>query len=394
MATTLAGKEGALPGVPPVPDSPAGVRATLLTYLVLTVGVLIPFLVLVSPYLLSVATGAILAVLCYPVYAKARRRLPAWASGLLVTFGVVVLVLVPACALGVGAFRQGSVAMGQLSSDATPTLDEVVALVRRWVPFLDTLGTPDELRASLKGSITSVSEAASGVVFRQLRAFPVLVLQVVLVVLSIYFFLVDGRRLFHWIGDKLPVSAQIRNLLADSFRSATNSVVLASVAAAGSQALVIFVGFSLLGVPSALLAAGLTFILGWVPALPMVVWGAAAVYLYGQDLLVRAIIMVGIGLVVGVVDNVVRPLVLRGQQSIHPMVSLLAILGGIAFYGVPGVFIGPLVACMAIAVLDIWPSVASYCGIAVSGSGDTVPDVPLPDRSASQLELNPVDRRG
>lgn len=364
----------------PVSAAPASAERsgpTLVTYLLLTALALVPLLVLLRPYMVSLATGAILAVLCYPLYARIRRRLPRWAAGLVVTIGVFVLVLVPMCALVVGTFQQGAAMVGRLSSDATPTLAELVEVGRRWVPFIDTLGSPTELRVMLKSGITSLSEAASGVVIVRLRAFPELVLQLVLVVLSTYFSLVDGRRLFNWIGGKVPISRQIRGMLAASFRSATRAVVLASVAAAGAQSLVLLVGLWALGVPSALLAAGLSFILGWVPGLPVLVWGSAAVYLYAEGSLTRALIMVGVGLVVGVIDNIVRPLVLRGQEEVHPMVGLVAILGGIAAFGVPGVFIGPLIACMAIAVLDIWPAVASYCGIAVSGSGDTVPRVPM-----------------
>lgn len=199
-----------------------------------------------------------------------------------------------------------------------------------------------------------------------------------MIVLSTYFSLVDGRRLYSWIGSKLPLSADIRAELADSFHVATNAVIMASVAASATQATIIFIGFRILGVPSAMLAMGLTFVLSWVPNLASVVWLSGAIYLYSDGSMVRTGMMVVIGIVVGLVDNLVRPLVLRGQQEIHPMVSLVAILGGIATFGPAGVFLGPLVACMAIAVLDIWPSVASYCGIAVSGSGDIVPHVPRP----------------
>ena len=68
---------------------------------------------------------------------------------------------------------------------------------------------------------------------------------------------------------------------------------------------------------------------------------------------------------------------LRGRDAMHPMVSLMAILGGLMVLGIPGVFIGPLLASLTIAILDIWPAVAAYCGIPVSDSGVEVPQVPL-----------------
>jgi predicted PurR-regulated permease PerM len=367
------------PSAPQVEPAPAvNVRPTLVTYLLLMILVVVPFLTLLSPYMVALATGAILAEICYPFYSRIRRRLPRWAAGLIVTFALVVLVLAPAGAMGVGAFRQGSAAVTRLSSDDTPTLAEIVGIARRWIPFIDTFGSPAELLVYLKSGITSVSAAASAVVLRQITGFPVVLLQIVLVVLSTYFALVNGRQLYRWIGEKLPLSGQIRHMLADSFRGATNAVVLASIAAAGAQSALMLLGFWVLGVPAALLAAGLTFLLGWVPGLPTVVWVSATIYLYSQGSLARAVVMVVIGVVVGVIDNIVRALVLRGQKALHPMVGLLAILGGIVTFGVPGVFIGPLLACMAIAVLEVWPAVASYCGIPVSGSGDLVPNVPIP----------------
>src|SRR5205085_10580294 len=117
-------------------------------------------------------------------------------------------------------------------------------------------------------------------------------LQLALVALSTYFALVDGRALYRWIGEKLPLSLQIQTMLAASFQRATRAVVLASVAAAGTQAAVIFIGFTALRVPFPLAGAGLTFVLGWVPGAPTLVWVGATIYLYTQGSLVRAVIMV------------------------------------------------------------------------------------------------------
>ncbi len=364
-------------GGPRVVGSPRALRAMLVTYLSLIGIVLVPFLMLASPYAVSLLTGAIIAALVYPLYAKLRRRLPPWAASLAVTLGVLVLGIVPLTFMVGGMFRQGAVLVQALASEDTPTINELVEGARRWVPMVDLLGTPAELQAIVRNGVADVSTAASEALFRQVRVFPRLILQLVLVALSVYFSLVDGRSFANWLGGKLPISREIRHRLVGAFRSATTAVVLASIAAAGAQAVLVFLGFWLLGVPGAVLAAGATFILGWVPALPTVLWGGAAIYLYSEGSISKALIMVGIGLVVGLVDNVVRTVVLRGQREMHPMVSLVAILGGIVAFGVPGVVIGPLLACMVISVLDIWPSVASFCGIPVAEAGDSVSDVPM-----------------
>ncbi|MDP2307938.1 MAG: AI-2E family transporter [Pseudomonadota bacterium] len=349
-----------------------------MTYLVLVALVLVPLLVLLSPYLISLASGLVLAVLCQPFYARLRRRLSAHWSGLVVTVGVALLVLAPLTLVVVGGIRQASAVLLQFQDAEAPTGREIADLIRRWVPLTDRLGSPEEVQGVITTSMASAANALSGVVLTHLQLVPSMVLQLVLVVLSTYFFLVDGRALFRWIAGKIPLSRHIMQTLIGSFRSATNAVVLASVAASSAQALFILVAFAVLGVPAAFLAAAASFVLAWIPTVGTVpIWGAAAIWLYVRGSPTHAALMVGAGLVVGIIDNVVRPLVLRGREEMHPMVSLLAILGGLAAFGVPGAFLGPLIASLAISVLDIWPAVASYCGIAVSGSGDEVPDVPL-----------------
>lgn len=363
---------------------PSSVRPTLVTYVGLMLLVLVPLGMALRPFAVSVGTGAILAVLCYPLYARLRRHLPPWMAGLVVTLAAVLLILVPVILLLVGAVQQAAVGLGQLSNTDTPTIAEIVATVRRWLPITDLFGTPDELGVRLKDGLAAASGSVSGWVIRQAQTIPETVLHLVIVVLSTHFLLVDGRRLYSWIGEKLPLSRQIRMQLVGSFRSATNAVVLASVAAASAQSVLLLIGFWALGVPAPLLATGATFVLAWVPPIgTLPVWGSAAAYLYVQGSPGRAATMVALGLVVGVVDNVVKPLVLRGREAMHPMVSLLAILGGLALLGVPGVFIGPLLASLAIAMLEIWPAVATHCGIAVSGAGVQVPEVALPVRVVS-----------
>jgi predicted PurR-regulated permease PerM len=299
-------------------------------------------------------------------------------AGLLVTTAVVLLVVGPTSLLVVGTFQQASAVLAALARQDAPTIESLATQLRTWLPLMDALGSPAEVRAMVQAALTSASNTVSGAVLTQLALLPDLALQLVVVVLATYFFLVDGRRAFHWVAGKIPLSRQIRDTLALSFQSASNAVVLASVAAAGAQSFCLFLGFVLLRVPAAFLAAGAAVVLAWIPTVGVVpIWGLATAWLYSEGDMPRAATMLVIGGFVSIVDNVVRPLVLRGREEMHPLLSLLAILGGIVLLGVPGVFLGPLVVSLALAVFEIWPAVASSCGIPVSASGDTVPQIPL-----------------
>ena len=93
------------------------------------------------------------------------------------------------------------------------------------------------------------------------------------------------------------------------------------------------------------------------------VWVVGAAYLYSQGLLAKMVIMMAAGLVIGVVDNFIRPLILEGRGEMHPLVSLVAIFGGIAMFGIVGVFVGPILAAVLIALLQIWPRIAARYGL-------------------------------
>ena len=65
----------------------------------------------------------------------------------------------------------------------------------------------------------------------------------------------------------------------------------------------------------------------------------------------------------GIVDHLVRPLVLKGRSDMHPLVGLVAIISGIQMFGIQGVLIGPILAAMLLSLLKIWPVIRGRFGI-------------------------------
>jgi len=130
--------------------------------------------------------------------------------------------------------------------------------------------------------------------------------------------------------------------------------------------------YLILGVPAAFLAAGATFLFAWIPLVGCSpVWLGGAIYLYSQAAILQAILMVVVGLMAGLVDNFVRPLVLQGRSKMHPLVSLVAIFGGIEMFGILGIFLGPILAAVLIALLQLWPEVGQRFGLLPGSTGET-----------------------
>src|ERR671931_1335411 len=108
--------------------------------------------------------------------------------------------------------------------------------------------------------------------------------------------------------DKIPIAADVRVHVVQSFNDTAISVIWATLAAAAAQSAVMLLSYLTLGVPAASLAAGATFLLAWIPLVgSSPVWLAGAIYLYAPDALLQAILMVGCGLMAGLVDQLLRP---------------------------------------------------------------------------------------
>ena len=165
------------------------------------------------------------------------------------------------------------------------------------------------------------------------------------------FLLVDGHRLLGWITDKLPLAADVRGHVGRSCQATAISVIWATIAAAAAQSGVMLLRALMLGVPAAFLAAGATVLFAWIPLVGCApVWRAGAIALYAQDAMLHAILMVACGLMAGLVDHVVRSMILQGRSTMHPLVSLVAVFGGMEMFGILGIVLGPILAAVLMAL--------------------------------------------
>lgn len=320
---------------------------------------------MVSPYVMAVIMGGILALLSYPVYRELRkRRVSPNIAATLVTLGVVLLVIVPISAFAILAIKQAIVVGEKIATNDNFTVRAIFDRLAAVTPIEAVIGSPEQLERQARGWIQGAGKTATAMVLAVAANVPNLLLQLALATLACFFFLLDGKTFLGWMRDKVPLDQDVRANVVSSFQNTAVSIIWATLAAATAQAVAMLLGFWALGVPAAFLAAGATFIFAWIPVVGSVpVWIAGAVYLYTQGSVPKAIIMVAVGLFIGVIDNFVRPIVLKGRGNMHPLVSLVAIFGGVGLFGMIGVFIGPILAAIAISLLQAWPSVARRFGL-------------------------------
>lgn len=343
-------------------------RVHLVTALGALLGCLVAVLWMIGPYLLALFLGGTAAMLAYPLQRWLRARRGPGVAAAAVTTLVLLLVVAPLTGCAIVAVKQ-AVAIGrQLSELKELSLREVTAALNRWDAVRMAVGDPGSVDLRLKSAIRTAGHFMSGLVVSLGRGAPDFLLQAALSVIAFFFFLRDGERFMEWILGLNVFDRELQTRLAESFRETAASTVLAGFAAAATQAALISIGFLILGVPGAFLAGGATFVFAWIPALGTLPASlAGSLYLYAQGEPVKMGVMIALALAASFSDNLIRLLVLNGRIGVHPLVGIVAIVGGIKMFGMLGVFIGPIMAATLLALLRTWPVIAGRFGAVISG---------------------------
>ncbi|QDT72851.1 AI-2E family transporter [Lacipirellula limnantheis] len=227
-------------------------------------------------------------------------------------------------------------------------------------------------------------------------------LGLIIMVLAIYYFLVDGPTMIHTMMRLSPLDNEYERELLDKFANVSRAVVVAVLAAAVVQGLLAGIGFYFAMSPGApiFLLMMVTMIASVIPFIgaagiwiPTSIW----IFLYQGERIVTdsngvesvvtgdpwAAILLALycGGVVSTIDNVIKPLVLHGQSNLHPLLALMSVLGGVKALGPVGILVGPMLVAFIHALL-----VMVNKELRLLSSGDVVGD-----RQKVMFPLGPGD---
>lgn len=319
----------------------------------------------ISPFFKAFFLAAVLAGAFHGLHTWLTRHLKGkggLAAGL-ISLGIIVALLAPIA--GLTAFIVSKVIEGvNFISNLVQQrgleglLTYVPGPLHDWAARqLERLQTGSAgLWQTVQGQLSSRGATAAQTVGGVVAATGSLVLQAVMMLIAFYFLLVEGQRLVRWLESVSPLQRGQTTELLVEFRNVTRSVLVSTVATAGVQAVVALVGYLITRVPVPIFFAAVTFFFALIPAI-----GAATVCIVAAVLLlatghpVGAIVLAAWGLfVVGLADNVVKPLLAKRGMNMHGVIVFFALLGGLAVFGPIGLLLGPLIVAFFLAVLRIY----------------------------------------
>lgn len=193
----------------------------------------------------------------------------------------------------------------------------------------------------------------SGVIIRGAGLF---LLGLVLIVFCLFFFYLDAPYLSKLVTNIIPIKNGYTKTLVNKFKEIAHGLVLGYLSVALIQATLAFIVFSIFRVQGALVFACLTFVCVFIPML-----GGALVWLpIGLARILSGDIFGGIlltcvaGVCISLLDNILRPFLLKDRLQLHPLVIFFAIMGGLVLFGFNGLILGPLVTVFFLTVLEMF----------------------------------------
>ncbi len=336
------------------------------SFLLLLAAVSIAFIWILLPYYGSIFWGAILAIIFMPLNRsllgklRGRRNLAALITLLIIVLIVILpLILISATLVQEGANVYQRISSGELNIGA------YFAQIMNAMPssvhdLLTRFGVGDVL--SLREKLSSLALEGSKFLASQAvnvgqNTFQFLIGMGVMLYL-LFFLLRDGGHLARHSRSLIPLSEEHKLHLFRKFATVVRATVKGNIVVAATQGALGGMIFWFLGIQGALFWGVLMAFLSLLPAVgAAIIWMPVAVYFLVTGAIWQGVVLTLFGvMVIGLVDNVLRPLLVGKDTKIPDYVILVSTLGGLAVFGLNGFVIGPLFAALFIACWDLFPS--------------------------------------
>jgi len=333
-------------------------------FTIVTVAVLAYVLILIlRPFLSVLAWALLIAFLLHPVH----ERLSTWLRGrkslssLLLTLATLVVFIGPLTALGVAFVHQAAALLEKLqlsygdiqftglrSLQRIPILGTILQWIQDVAPF-----SREQTSTAMLSAARSVLEylgSLGGTLFVGAMG---TVIGFMLMLFLLFFFLRDGAGMKQRLSNLIPMPETRKRDLLEYLGTVTRAVVYGTLLTALLQGMLVGIGFAIVDLPSpvvfGVLGAGLSLLPVGGTAL---VWGPASLILAVQGRYGAALFLLLWGvLLVGLIDNFLKPLLISGRAEVPTLAAFLGVLGGLAAFGPIGMFLGPVILALTIALL-------------------------------------------
>ena len=319
------------------------------------------FLSMIRQFLMAIFLAGIISALSYPLFKSLEKRF--WGKSGLASIATVIIVV---CVIFIplsGLFGIVTAQAIKVGETVKPWVErqlsepDTISNAFNAIPFIDKI---EPYRNDILKKAGDLVSGISGFIMEQLTAITRgtvnLVITFFITLYCMFFFLTDGPKLLEKILYYLPLEDQDEQRMLDKFTSVSRATLKGTLLIGILQGGLAGAAFAVVGIPSAVFWGTLMAVLSIIPSVgSALVWGPASIILIAKGYTVKGIgLFLFCGIVVGSLDNLLRPILVGKDTQMHELMIFLGTLGGIIMFGVAGMIIGPIVAALFVTVWEIY----------------------------------------
>lgn len=349
------------------------------------------FLWMIQDFLSALFLAAVLAIFVFPMqifFSKlfgGRDKIAATCTLLLTVFLVLIPLLAILALVAEQAVDVGQTFIPWVQQQIRAFREEGFAGLPEWLPFRDNLAPyQDQIAARLGEAVSGLGGVLVGGLRRATGGVLGFVLNLVVLLFALFYLLTSGPRALKKALGLLPMQPRDRDLLAERTLSTIRATVKGTFVIAVIQGGLTGIALAVAGVPGAAFWGAIAGILSIIPGVgPPLVWLPASIWLWVNGEQVPAIALgVWGAAVVGVIDNLLRPVLVGQDAKMSDLMVLLSTLGGLTLFGAVGIIVGPVIAALFASAWFIYAQ--SFQGLL--STPDTLPGEPAESVEASRSE--------
>lgn len=351
---------------PPPPPEPAfPTQFARLFFGVITLLVLYYSYVIIKPYLVDIFLAFVLFITAKPLYRGltrvffGKKILASGVTCLILAFLILIPLLTLGSIIANQALEFSAVIKEGLKGDHLwQWLDAKTNLLKAYLQSLNLPLPPEQIK--LENIVRSVLAAASEFIYANaiglIRGFSVFFMDLLLVLFVAFFMFLQGDDFIDEVKKLSPLDAAHNEAILGEMESTIKATMWSTVVVAIVQGALGGVGFFVVGLPQPAFWGTVMIPASVIPVVgAALIWVPGVIYLFFQGLTAKAVgLIIYFVIIVGSVDNFLRPILTKGSRSTPALFILFAILGGISYFGMVGFILGPLILSFLLSLLQIY----------------------------------------
>jgi predicted PurR-regulated permease PerM len=320
--------------------------------------------IIMAPFLEPVFWAMVFVILFYPYYRWILRRVTRnrTQASLLACFTIALFLMIPLSIMGTVlanelllVYEWAEDYLKSASVRGHTSTGFLASYIQAFLGNYFDISTLD-IQVMVADAIKESSAFVANGLKDFLKNFAEFVLNLVLAFFTMYFLFKDGDSLLALVKDLIPLSESYKKRIIKKNRLVISATLNGGLVVGALQGFLGGVAFWFLGVPAPILWGFVMLLMSFIPGIgTALVWGPAVIYLLIKTSYMKAVILFFWGaLIVGLADNLLRPVIVSGRTNLHPLLLFFSILGAVNVFGLIGIIAGPILLSIAISMVEIY----------------------------------------